>query len=151
MAALAATFAIMWAFALEAHGAPMQILGASPAAENSSPEVPATQRLIIHDVLLLVRGRNLQIDPSARPVLDYAVRLLRQRPNTLVFITGKGERETVRLQSQAVAEYLKHQGISADRLILQEASANEASPPSRTNNGVVVLNLTAPACATCPS
>ncbi len=149
MAAIAATLAV-FVFTLQARGEQMQVLGASPAPENSSPEIAVSQRVILHDVILV--GRNLQIDPSAQPVLDYAVSLLQQNPGTLVYVTGKGDRETVRLQAQAVAEYLKQRGISADRLILQQASAaQKGSPAERSENGVVVLNLTAPACATCPS
>jgi hypothetical protein len=147
----ATIFAMVLAFAAQSHSAEMQVLGASPAPENAAPEMAVSQRLILHDVVL-VRGNNLQIDPAAKPVLDYAAQVLRKNPTTLVYLSGKGNRETVRLQSQAVAHYLEGQGISANRLILQKASTSEdGSPGERSNAGVVVLNLTAPECATCTS
>jgi hypothetical protein len=146
----AVSFAVALALSAPAYSAEMQVLGAAPA-ENAAPDVPVSQRLILHDVLL-VRGNTLQIDPSAKPVLDYAARLLRENPTTLVYVSGKGKGETVRLKSQAVADYLKSQGISGHRLILEQACAAEnGSPAERSNADIVVLNLTGPQSATCTS
>ncbi|GEM_PF-6799701 len=148
---MAATVTAILVFAARAYSTEMQVLGLSPAPESAAPEVAVSQRLILHDVLL-ARGKHLRIDPSARPVLDYAARLLRKNPTTLVYVSGKGDRETVRLQSQAVADYLKSRGVAANRLILEQASASDdGSPAEKSNVGVVVLNLTAPECATCAS
>lgn len=140
---------------LPAHAQQMQVLGASPAAEDSASRVAVSQRLVLHDVRL--HGAKSAIDPSARPVLDYAARVLKQYPDTLVYVSGEGDSATVRRQSQAVAHYLQRRGIAADRMLVSNtAAARPASKVEAANGnipaldtGVVVLNLTSPNCGTC--
>jgi len=133
----------------------LQVLGASPAVEDSAPQPAISQRLVLHDVRL--RGAKSAIDPSARPVLDYAARVLKQYPDTLVYVSSEGDSATVRRQSRVVAHYLQRRGIAADRLMVsnsapvQPASKVEAANgnnPAR-GTGVVVLNLTSASCGTC--
>jgi outer membrane protein OmpA-like peptidoglycan-associated protein len=100
----------------------------------------------------MLNANSNEIDPAARPVLDYAARLLREKPYTLVYVSGQGDRDKVRRQSQAVMNYLEMHGVPASRLIVQEASAaRSASPKDESNQGVIVLNLSGPGCATCES
>ena len=140
---------------LPAHAQQLQVLGASPAVEGSAPLPAVSQRLVLHDVRL--RGAQSTIDPSSRPVLDYAARVLKQYPDTLVYVSGEGDSATTLRQSQAVAHYLERRGIAGDRLMVsntapaQPASkveaANGNNPASDT--GVVVLNLSTANCGTC--
>lgn len=148
--AAAAACAVLFAANGNVRAEEMQIIGASPGPENSTPEVAVSQRLVLHDVM--INGAGSQIDPSAKPLLDYAARLLAQNPSTLVYVGGTGDRATVMRQSRAVTEYLKAHGVPANRLILEEAAApEETAPNDGSNAGVVVLNLTGPSCATCAS
>ncbi len=148
IAAAASTLAVFFALA-PVHGEQMQVLGASPAPDNSTPEVAVSQRLVLHDVML--SATSFEIDPAARPVLDYAARLLRENPSTLVYVSGQGDRDMVRRQAQAVMNYLERHGVPANRLIVQEASAAQTVQPDESDKGVIVLNLSGPGCATCPS
>jgi outer membrane protein OmpA-like peptidoglycan-associated protein len=139
---------------LPAHAQQLQVLGASPAVEDSAPQVAVSQRLILHDVRL--RGANPVIDPSSRPVLDYAARVLKQYPETMVYVSGEGDSATARRQSQVVAHYLKRRGIAADRLMVSNSATVEPAARVGTVNGntardtgVIVLNLTSANCGTC--
>jgi outer membrane protein OmpA-like peptidoglycan-associated protein len=143
--ACAALFAIVPA----AHAQQLQVLGASPPAQDSAPELTISQRLILHDINV----SGLAVDPDSRPVLDYAVQLLRQYPGTRVYVSGEGDRATIKRQAQAVARYLEQRGISANRLVLEPVTIaqSNASTDSHVRGSVIVLNLTAPGCATCSS
>jgi outer membrane protein OmpA-like peptidoglycan-associated protein len=145
-----AACAVLFANSTPASAQQFQVLGASPAAADSSPEVTSSKRLILHDV----KVRGASVDPSSRPVLDYAAALLRQDPQTIVNVSGQGDRATVRRQARAVARYLEQHGIAANRLVVQDTPiASPGTPASNAlaNPGVIVLNLTGPGCATCPS
>jgi outer membrane protein OmpA-like peptidoglycan-associated protein len=138
---------LMAAGPVTVHAQELQVLGASPAPQES--EAAAGQRLILHDVTL--RGSSLSIAPNSRPVLDYAVVLLRKDPSSLVYVSGQGEPETVQRQAQAVARYLRQHGIAANRVVLENSAAKAPEMAKSGNRGVVVLNVGAPACASCPS
>lgn len=121
----------------------LEVLGASPPAQNSTPEVITSTRLILHNVT--VSGPRHAIAPNSRPVLDYAVKLLREYPATVVNVSGPGNRPAQRRQTQAVAHYLEQRGIPADRVVLQNAAlASTAASGDSANTGVVVLNLFTP-------
>ncbi len=133
-----------------AHAQQLQVLGASPAPQDSTPEVITSRRLILHDVT--VSGPRLAIAPNSRPVLDYAVGLLRKYPATVVNVSGQGDRPAQRRQTQAVANYLEQRGIPADRVVLQNAAfASTAADGGSPKTGVVVLSVFTPSCATCSS
>ena len=144
----AGTFATLFAGSAPAHAEQLQVLGASPPAEDSSPEMAVSKRLVLHDVSVT----GSEIAPASRPVLDYAVQVLRQYPATLVYVSGQGDPAAVRRQARAVAQYLEQRGIAANRLVLQDATAYEPVQSNQSANaGVVVLNFTEPSCANCPS
>ncbi len=140
---------------LPAYAQQLQVLGASPPMEDSAPQMPASQRLILHSVRL--RADGTAIDPSARPVLDYAARVLQHYPDALVYVSAEGDRATVQRQSQTVAHYLQRHGIAADRLMVSNTApvgtaSKVASADGNSNardSGVIVLNLTSPNCGTC--
>jgi outer membrane protein OmpA-like peptidoglycan-associated protein len=133
-----------------AHAQELQLLGASPAAQETGAETTPGQRLILHDVTL--RGSSLSIEPDSRPVLDYAVQLLRENPTTLIYVSGQGEPAAVQRQAKAVARYLRHHGVAANRVVLETSIASASQTANGSDaNGVVVLNLGAPSCASCPS
>lgn len=133
--------------AVPAH-AQMKVLGPVPPLRNSNPEVAGSSRLILHGVRL--RGNELA--PGSQQVLDYAATLLRQYPEDLVYVSGKGENATIHRQTRAVARYLARRGVPANRLVLATAApfpqAIEASS-SAFDNGVIVLNLAPPTCGIC--
>lgn len=116
------------------------VLGSSPAPQTSASQasdVTTSRRLVLHDVS--VSGRHLAISPDSRPVLDYAVKLLREQPATFVNVSSQGDRPAQRRETQAVAHYLEQRGIPADRVVTQKAAVASAVPESGA--GVVVLNI----------
>jgi outer membrane protein OmpA-like peptidoglycan-associated protein len=146
---VAGTVGVLTAGAITAHAQDLRVLAASPPAQVSTGEITPTTRLILHDVN--VRGTSLRIDPSSRPVLDYAVRLLRQNPSEVVYVSG--QEGTMPRQAQAVARYLRQHGIASNRVVVQNvvAATSETASSNTAGEGVVVLNLSAPACANCAS
>lgn len=121
----------------------LQVLGASPPAQDSAPEVITSTRLILHNVT--VSGRGHAIAPDSRPVLDYAVKLLREHPAAVVNVSGQGDRPAQRSQTQAVARYLEQRGIPADRVVLQNAAlASTAASGNSDSTKVITLNVVIP-------
>jgi len=137
------TCAAFFAGTTPAHAQQLQVLGASLPRQDSTPEVSTSRRLILHNVA--VSGPGLAIAPNSRPLLDYAVKLLRKHPATVVNVSGQGNRPAQRRQTQAVAQYLEQCGISSNRVVLQNtALASTAPSGGSANTGVVVVNLTTP-------
>jgi hypothetical protein len=140
---------------LPAHAQQMQVLGASPPVENSAAKVPSSQRLILHGVHL--RSRDLKIERSSRPVLDYAAQVLQQEPATTVYVSSEGDSAKVQSQAQAVAQYLQQRGIAADRLVVSNSGMTRPAPAMEmpeaklpaSGAGVIVLNITTPGCVSC--
>lgn len=136
------TCAAFFAGTTPAHAQQLQVLGASPP-QDSTPEVSISRRLILHNVG--VSGPSLAVAPNSRPLLDYAVKLLRKHPATVVNVSGQGNRSAQRRQTQAVAQYLEQCGISSNRVVLQNtALASTAPSGGSANTGVVLVNLTTP-------
>lgn len=144
--AVAGACAVLFANLPSTHAQQLQVLGASPPAQDSAPEMTVSKRLILHDITT----RGLAVDPDSRPVLDYAVQLLRQYPATRVYLSGQGSPATAQRQAQAVAQYLQRRGIAANRLIVQDAGAAQTVAYYGSSKGVIVLNLTTP-CGSCSS
>jgi outer membrane protein OmpA-like peptidoglycan-associated protein len=139
----AGTCAAFFAGTAPAHAQQLQVLGASPPAQDSAPDVITSTRLILHDVT--VSGPRLAVAPKSRPVLDYAVKLLREHPATVVNVSGQDNRPAQRRQTQAVAHYLEQRGIPADRVVVKNAALeSSAGSGNSANTGVVVLNLFSP-------
>ena len=124
---------------------------ASPPSHDSSSEPTASRRLILHDIS--VTGPGPIVDPYSRPVLNYAVKMLRQEPATVVYVSGQGDRATVQRQARAVAQYLEVHGIAASRLVVRDAPVTTPATVSKgpTAAGIVVLNLATAGRANCPS
>jgi outer membrane protein OmpA-like peptidoglycan-associated protein len=137
------TCAAFFASAVPAHAQQLQVLGASPAPQDATPELVTSSRLVLHNVA--ISGPRLAVAPNSRPVLDYAVKLLREHPATVVNVSGQGDRPAQRRQTLAVARYLEQRGIPADRVVLQNAAlARSAASGNPANTGVVVLDLSTP-------
>lgn len=146
--AVAGACAVLFATIPSTHAQQLQVLGASPSAQDSAPEMTVSKRLILHNITT----RGLAVDPDSRPVLDYAAQLLRQYPATRVYVSGQGDHAAVQRQARAVAQYLEQRGIPADRLIVQDTIAPQpVVSHSSSNTGVIVLNLTTPGCVNCSS
>jgi len=125
--------------------AQVQVLGASPPMDQSASVAPPSKRLVLHDVR--VEGPDLSIAGSSRPVLDYAVQILQQYPETRVYINGQGDNASVRTAAAAVTRYLSQRGIPSNRLVLLNSKASDQVDqriPSGADNDVVVLNFTVP-------
>ncbi len=146
--ALASACAMLFVGSALVHAQQFQVLGASPATQESAPEVAISRQLILHNITL----SGTAVDPDSRPVLDYAIQLLRQYPATRVYVSGRGDRGTVQREAQAVAQYLKHRGIRADRVIVQDTTApRPLASHGSSAAAVIVLNLMASDCDTCSS
>ncbi len=125
----------------------LQVLAASPPAQDSAPEVTVSRRLILHDISI----NGGAVDADSQPVLDYAIQLLRQYPATRVYLSGQGDPATVHRQAEAVAQYLRRRGIPGSRLTVQDpGAAQTAAYHGSSEAGVIVLNLTTP-CGGCSS
>jgi DUF218 domain len=125
--------------------AQVQVLGASSPVGEAAPLTPPSKRLVLHDVR--VEGPSLSVAPSSRPVLDYAVQILKQYPDTRIYISGQGDSATVRTAAEAVTRYLSQRGIPSNRLVLSNPSNSEQVDqrnPSASEADVVVLNFTVP-------
>ncbi len=141
--------------ALPAHAQQLQVLGASPPVENSAAPVNSSQRLVLHGVR--VRGRDLAVDRSSRPVLDYAAQVLQQDSKTRVYVSGEGDSAKVQRHARAVAQYLQQRGIAADRLVVSNSGMTRPAPAMEMPQaklpaggaGVIVLNITTPGCVSC--
>ena len=141
--------ASFFATALPAY-AQMRILGGSPPVTDSAPDTPIAKRLVLHDVR--VQGRDFSVAPSSRPVLDYAVQILQQYPETLVYVSGQGDVSNVQREAEAVARYLSQRGIAANRLVLSNPGPSKLAAMhggSARRTDVIVLNFIGPNCATC--
>ena len=138
----AGTCAAFFAATAPAYAQQLEVLGASPAPQDSTPEVTTSSRLVLHDVA--VSGSHFAIAPKSRPVLDYAVKLLRENPATVVNVSSQGDQPAQRRQTQAVARYLEQRGIPADRVVLQNAALASTAASGTHKTGVVVLNLITP-------
>jgi hypothetical protein len=118
----------------------------APPPGGSVLVTPPSKRLILHDVR--VQGSDLSIAPASRPVLDYAVRMLQEYPDTVVYISGQGDNGSVRREAEAVTRYLSQRGISPNRLVLSNPARSQVADqrnPSGADADVVVLNFTTPA------
>jgi hypothetical protein len=125
--------------------AQLQVLGASPPVGESASVTSPSKRLVLHDVR--VEGPRLSVAPSSRPVLDYAVQILKQYPDTRVYINGQSDNATVRTAAEAVTRYLSQRGIPANRLVLLNPTTSEQVDqrnPTASEADVVVLNFTVP-------
>ena len=95
------------------------------------------ERVVLHSVRF--RARSDKIDKCSVPVLDYALQIINQNPESLVYVkilpvhnatqeyTGSSSSLIIR-RTRAVTSYFEHRGISANRLILLDSGGSPHTP-----------------------
>jgi outer membrane protein OmpA-like peptidoglycan-associated protein len=106
-----------------------RMIAGSPTAGSRTPDVATAERIVIHGVRF--RARSDKIEKCSVPVMDYAVQIIKQNPESLIKVrpvqdtsqeyTGRNSKLTNR-RTRAVASYFEQRGISANRLILLGSS-----------------------------
>ena len=118
------------AYALFAEAAPVvqaQTRGieGSPIVGSGAPH--AAERVVLHGVRF--RARSDKIDLCSVPVLEYAVQIIKQNPESIIYVKVRSVQDTsqgfngrnaklTNRRTRAVASYFEQRGISANRLIL---------------------------------
>ena len=104
-----------------------RVIAGSPTVGSGTPHVATAERIVLHGVRF--RARSDKIDRCSVPVLDYAVQIIKQNPESLIYVKvrpiqdtsqgykGRSYKLTDR-RTRAVASYFEERGISANRLIL---------------------------------
>jgi outer membrane protein OmpA-like peptidoglycan-associated protein len=112
----------------------------SPTVGSETPHVATAERIVVHGVRF--RTRSDKIEKCSVPVLDYAVQIIKQNPESLIYIkvrsvqdtsqeyTGRNSKLTNR-RTRALASYFEQRGISANRLVLLGSS----NAPHTSNQG----------------
>jgi outer membrane protein OmpA-like peptidoglycan-associated protein len=108
-------------------------LGESNMIESAAESAATPTRLVLHGIRF--EAHSDKIARSSAPVLDYAIQIIRDNPQSLIYVKpviytkvqssqdrGQGyvesNSELTNRRTQAVAEYLEQRGISAKRLVL---------------------------------
>jgi outer membrane protein OmpA-like peptidoglycan-associated protein len=109
-----------------------RVIAGPPTVGSEAPHVTTAERVVLHGVRF--RARSDKIDKCSEPVLNYAVQVIRQNPESFIYVkvhsaqdtspeyTGRRSKLTNR-RTRAVASYFQQRGISADRLILLGSSS----------------------------
>lgn len=107
-----------------------RVIAGSPTVGSETRHATA-ERIVLHGVRF--RARSDKIDKYSVPVLDYAVQIIKQNPESLIYVkvrsvqgtsqeyTGRNPR-LINRRTRAVASYFEQRGISANRLILLGSS-----------------------------
>jgi outer membrane protein OmpA-like peptidoglycan-associated protein len=104
-----------------------RVTAGSSIVGSEAPRVATAERVVLHGVRF--RPRSEEIDKRSVPVLNYAVQIIKQNPESLIYVkvrpiqdTSQGYKErSYKLtdrRTRAVASYFEERGISADRLIM---------------------------------
>jgi outer membrane protein OmpA-like peptidoglycan-associated protein len=120
-----------------------QAIAGSPLVGSEAPYLATAERIVLHGVRF--QARSDKIDRCSVPVLDYAVQIIEQNPESLIYvrvrsIQGTSQEYTGRdfmladRRTRAVASYFEQRGISASRLVL----LSSGSPRSLKHNFEVV-------------
>jgi outer membrane protein OmpA-like peptidoglycan-associated protein len=117
-----------------------RVIAGLPIVQSRMCHVAAAERIVLHGVRF--QARSDKIDERSMPLLDYAAKIIKHNPESLIYVTVRSVRDT-RQQStgrdstlsnrraRAVASYFEQKGISADRLSsLGSSSAPHASDQS---------------------
>jgi outer membrane protein OmpA-like peptidoglycan-associated protein len=102
--------------------------------------VATAERIVLHGIRF--RTRSDKIDKCSIPVLNYAVQVIKQNPDSLIYVKVRCVRDTnqectsrnsklTNRRTRAVASYFEQRGISANRLIL----LGSGSAPYTSNKG----------------
>src|SRR5260370_42524506 len=101
-----------------------RVIAGSPIVGSGAPHT--AERVVLHGVRF--RDRSDKIDKCSMPVLDYAVQIIKQNPESLIYVKIRSVQDTsqdtdrnsnlANRRTRAVASYFEQIGISANRLIL---------------------------------
>ena len=108
-----------------------RVIAGSPTVGSGTPHVATAERIVLHGVRF--RARSDKIDRYSVPVLDYAVQIVKQNPESIIYVKVRSVRDTsqeytgrkselINRRTRAVASYFEQRGISANRLILLGSS-----------------------------
>jgi hypothetical protein len=123
---------VVGAYLLFVEGDPLghaqtRVTAGSSIVGSEAPRVATAERVVLHGVRF--RPRSEEIDKRSVPVLNYAVQIIKQNPESLIYVKvrpiqdtsqgykGRSYKLTDR-RIRAVASYFEERGISANRLIL---------------------------------
>jgi outer membrane protein OmpA-like peptidoglycan-associated protein len=156
--ALVAGAYVLFVEAASVTQAQTRVIAGSRIVGSRTLHVATAERIVLHGVRF--RARSDKIDKCSMPVLDYAVEIIKQNPESLIYVkvrsvqdtsqeyTGRNSNLTNR-RTRAVVSYFEQRGVSANRLILlgsgsaphtSDQSANKAQSLKR-NFEVVQLDL----------
>jgi outer membrane protein OmpA-like peptidoglycan-associated protein len=104
-----------------------RMIARSPLVRSGASYVSTAERIVLHGVCF--QAQSDRIDKSSVPVLDYAVQIIKQNPEPLIYVKVRSDQDTsqeytrrnsklTNRRTQAVASYFERRGISANRLIL---------------------------------
>jgi hypothetical protein len=123
---------VVGAYLLFVEGDPLghaqtRVTAGSSIVGSEAPRVATAERVVLHGVRF--RPRSEEIDKRSVPVLNYAVQIIKQNPESLIYVKvrpiqdtsqgykGRSYKLTDR-RIRAVASYFEERGISANRLIV---------------------------------
>ena len=131
-----------------------RVIAGSPTVGSGTPHVATAERIVLHG--LHFRTRSYKIDKCSVPVLDFAIQIIKQNPESFIYVKvhsvqGKSRDYPDRnfnltnRRTRAVASYFEQRGISANRLILLDSSNAPHTPDQgadqKQNFEVVQLDL----------
>jgi outer membrane protein OmpA-like peptidoglycan-associated protein len=123
---------------------PARVPAQVPAMEGSTtvgsaaPDAVSAERIVLHG--LRFQAHSNKIDKSSVPMLDYVVQIIKENPESLVYVKSRSDQhrsselrsaELTNRRAQAVASYFEQKGISANRLVL----LGSGSAPYTVNDG----------------
>jgi outer membrane protein OmpA-like peptidoglycan-associated protein len=131
-----------------------RVIARSPIVGSEAPHVATAERVVLHGVRF--QARSDTIDKRSVPVLDYAVQIIKQNPESLIYVkvrsvqvkvrsvqntsqeyNGRNSKLTNR-RTRAVARYFEQRGIYANRLILLGSGS---APPTSDQGADKVQSL----------
>ncbi len=109
-----------------------RVIAGSPIVGSGTSHVATAERIVLHGVRF--RARSDKIDKCSVPVLDYAVQIIKQNPESLIYVRVRSIQDTrqeytsrdFKLTSRrmrAVATYFEQRGIAANKLILLDSGS----------------------------
>jgi outer membrane protein OmpA-like peptidoglycan-associated protein len=143
--------------------APARVPAHILAMEESRPVGPATpeavsaERIVLHG--LRFQAQSNRIEKSSVPMLDYALQIIKQNPESLVYVnvrsvqplghndvdrgselrsSGLRNSELTNRRAQAVVSYFERKGISAKRLVL---AGSGGAPQALSEGAGKIQNL----------
>ena len=108
-----------------------RVTAGSSIVGSEAPRVATAERVVLHGVRF--RPRSDEIDKRSVPVLNYAVQIIKQNPESLIYIKVRSVQDTsqeytgrnsklANRRTRAVVSYFEQRGISANRLVLLGSS-----------------------------